>query len=214
MRAETEYSVPAPAGPVVFIWTWGGEFEAFEAALPDDPTVQAFELIEDDGERRLYEVVLDDSPALIDPAPLHRKTSASQLGMVTAANCAFITERLPDRESLSEYIRLCREHGYEVELLRAYPADDDHAKYDLSEKQVDALRAALDAGYFETPRGTDLGSLAEEFDISEQALSERLRRGVAAVLESTVGELGEHKRPRTNVAAGQGVPSEIDTPSG
>jgi len=195
MRAETEYSVSAPVGPVVFLWAWGGEFEAFESALPADPTVREFELIEDDGGRRLYEVVLDDTSDLIDPGVLHRQTSASQLGMVTGANYAIVTERLPDHESLAAYIARCRDHGYEVELLRAYPADDKHERYDLSTKQVEALGAALEAGYFETPRDTDLGTLAETFDISEQALSERLRRGVAAVLESTIGELDANERP-------------------
>ncbi|MBP1986252.1 helix-turn-helix domain-containing protein [Halolamina salifodinae] len=210
MRVETEYSVPAPAGPIVFVWAWGGEFEPFEASLPEDPTVQEFDLIEGGGDRRLYEIVLDDGPALIDPAPLHRQTSASQLRMVTLANCAIITERLPDRDSLSEYIRLCREHGYEVELLRAYPADDQHGRYDLSEKQAAALRAALDAGYFETPRKTDLGTLAAAFDISEQALSERLRRGVAAVLESTVGELEGNARHGAGIDAEAVDQSESD----
>ncbi|WP_435117990.1 helix-turn-helix domain-containing protein [Halolamina sp. C58] len=209
MRAETEYSVSAPVGPVVFLWGWGGEFEAFESALPEDPTVREFELIEDGGDRRLYEVVLDDTADLIDPGVLHRQTSASQLRMVTGANYAIVTERLPDHESLAAYIAHCREHGYEVELLRAYPADDDHGRYDLSTKQVEALCAALEAGYFETPRGTDLGTLAEEFDISEQALSERLRRGVAAVLESTVGELGGQDRPYDAARIdASGAPSE------
>ncbi|GAB7014154.1 helix-turn-helix domain-containing protein [Halolamina salina] len=196
MRAETEYSVSAPAGPVAFLWAWGGEFDAFEAALPDDPTVREFEPIEDGGDRRLYEVVLDDTADLIDPGVLHRRTSASQLRMVTGANYAVVTERLPDHESLASYIARCRDHGYAVELLRAYPADDEHERYDLSTKQIEALGAALEAGYFETPRRTDLGTLAEQFDISEQALSERLRRGVAAVLESTIGELGDGERPR------------------
>ncbi|QKY21003.1 helix-turn-helix domain-containing protein [Halolamina sp. CBA1230] len=191
MRAETEYSVSAPAGPVVFAWVWGGDFDAFESALPEDSTVEAFELIEDDGDRRLYQIVLADVPALIDPGRLHRRASASQLRIVTGPNYSIVTERLPDRESLAEYIRLCREHGYDVDLLRAHPPEEEHAQYDLSEKQVDALGAALAAGYFETPRRTDLDTLAEEFDISEQALSERLRRGVAAVLESTIGELYE-----------------------
>ncbi len=45
------------------------------------------------------------------------------------------------------------------------------------------------------PRETDLERLAERFDISEQALSERLRRGVSSVLAATVGE------SKTEVAA-------------
>jgi predicted DNA binding protein len=45
----------------------------------------------------------------------------------------------------------------------------------LTEKQREALEFALAEGYYERPRGVDLGTLAEELDISKSAVSQRLR---------------------------------------
>ena len=44
----------------------------------------------------------------------------------------------------------------------------------ITEKQEAALEIALEDGYYETPRETDLGELAETLSISESAVSQRL----------------------------------------
>ncbi|WP_054583201.1 helix-turn-helix domain-containing protein [Halolamina pelagica] len=192
MTLEREWATAADraSDPVLFVWASGGDFEAFEAALPDDPTVRTYECIDGGDDRRLYRVVVDREDTT-NPGPIDRQTGASRLSIETSVDGAVLKVRLPDREALTEYISLLRENGFSVELLRAHPADGDHGqKYDLSEKQTEALQEALQAGYFEVPRQTDLETLADRFDISEQALSERLRRGVSSVLASTVGERG------------------------
>jgi predicted DNA binding protein len=177
---------------VLFVWASGGDFEVFEAALPEDPTINGYECIDDRGDRRLYRVVVDRDSDTSNPAPIDRQTGASRLSIKTTADGAVLRLRLPGREALTEYIRLLRDRGFTVELLRAHDADDGGgSEYDLSEKQAEALQEALGAGYFEVPRETDLERLAAEFDISEQAFSERLRRGVSSVLAATVGEPDE-----------------------
>ena len=198
MTIEREWATAAdPAvDPVLFVWAWGGDFEAFEAALPTDPTINDHECIDDRGDRRLYRVVVDRGSNTTNPAPIDRQTGASRLSIETTAEGAVLKVRLPDREALTEYIRLLRDRGFGVGLLRAHDAaDGGGSEYDLSEKQAEALREALGAGYFEVPRETDLEALAERFDISEQALSERLRRGISSVLAATVGEPEEAPSP-------------------
>ena len=200
MTLEREWATAADraADPVLFVWASGGDFEAFEAALPADPTIGEHECIDDRDDRRLYRVVVNRG-VITNPAPIDRETGASRLSVETTVDGAVLEVRLPDRGSLREYISLLREHGFSVELLRAHDAADDNRAYDLSEKQAEALRAALHAGYFEVPRGTDLATLAGQFDISEQAFSERLRRGVSSVLASTVGE---PKKPLSGIDTG------------
>ena len=44
----------------------------------------------------------------------------------------------------------------------------------VTEKQREIVRAAVEKGYYETPRKTSLGDLAAEFDVSRSALSQRL----------------------------------------
>ena len=174
--------------PVMFVWASGGDFEAFEAALPDDPTIREHERIDDEGEKRLYRVVINRDVST-NPAPIDRETGASRLSIETTAEGAVLEVRLPDHNALQEYVRLLRAHDFDVELLRAHPADQPADRFGLSPKQAEALQAAHENGYFEVPRETDLATLSGELGVSEQALSERIRRGLSAVLDETVDEI-------------------------
>ncbi len=56
----------------------------------------------------------------------------------------------------------------------------------LSDVEERTLVAAVEGGYFDSPRQTTLGDLAEEFDISKPALSKNLRRSQEKVLGGVV----------------------------
>lgn len=56
----------------------------------------------------------------------------------------------------------------------------------LSTVESETLEAAVDAGYFEDPRRATLSTLAEEFDVSNTAVSKNLRRGERKVLQQVV----------------------------
>jgi len=200
MTLRREWSIKDEENdPVMFTWASDGDFEAFEAALPDDPTIREHERIDDEGDQRLYRVVINREVST-NPAPIDRETGASRLSIETTVEGAVLEVRLPDREALQEYVGLLRENEFSVELLRAYPASQPTDRFGLSEKQAEALAVAHDGGYFEVPRETDLDRLADELDVSEQALSERIRRGLSAVLDETVGD----SAPRKNGPDGNG----------
>ncbi|MFC6737137.1 helix-turn-helix domain-containing protein, partial [Halolamina salina] len=204
LKREWATAADRTSDPMLFVWASGGDFEAFEAALPDDPTIGEHECIDDRGDRRLYRVTVNRE-ITTNPAPIDRETGASRLSIETTVDGAVLEVRLPNREALTEYISRLRENGFTVDLLRAHDADDGGgSEYGLSEKQAEALQEALRAGYFEVPRETDLERLADRFDISEQALSERLRRGVSSVLGATVGEPEESR-----VGVGSEAPSAL-----
>ncbi|MCU4752515.1 helix-turn-helix domain-containing protein [Halobacteria archaeon AArc-curdl1] len=44
----------------------------------------------------------------------------------------------------------------------------------ISEKRLEAVRKAIEAGYYERPRAVSLSELAATFDISSSAMSQRL----------------------------------------
>lgn len=186
MTIEREWSIADQrSDPVLFVWAWGGNFERFEGAIPEDPTVVEFECIDDDGDQRLYRAVVDRS-VVTNPDPIDRETGASRISMETTADGAILELRLPDREAMRAYIERLRENGFSVELLRVHRAGEQHERYGLSEKQADALREARSAGYFRVPRETDLETLSDRLGVSEQAVSERIRRGLDSVLAETV----------------------------
>jgi predicted DNA binding protein len=47
---------------------------------------------------------------------------------------------------------------------------------DLSPEQEAALRAAVEHGYYESPREVDVGDLADHLDVPRSTLTYRLRR--------------------------------------
>lgn len=53
----------------------------------------------------------------------------------------------------------------------------------LTEKQREALDTAIESGYYCRPRETSLSEIARQFDISKQALGQRLARAEEKVME-------------------------------
>ena len=76
-------------------------------------------------------------------------------------------------------------------------ADDQTAVHGLTVEQLEALQLALSRGYFSVPREVSVQELADEFDISDQAMSERLRRGLELLKERRGGRWGERVSHRT-----------------
>lgn len=66
------------------------------------------------------------------------------------------------------------------------PTEPHGGAFNLTAKQRDALVAAYSAGYYETPREITAAGLAEEFDLSQQAFSDRLRRGTSKLIDETL----------------------------
>lgn len=96
--------------------------------------------------------------------------------------------RFPNHEALSR-CRTCSEDAHiSVELLRVYnPTDSDgDAGYGLSDPQLEALTLAVQMGYYDIPRRCTTKELAGKLDISDQAVTERLRRAIDTFVRHTL----------------------------
>ncbi|MFD1512780.1 helix-turn-helix domain-containing protein [Halomarina rubra] len=62
---------------------------------------------------------------------------------------------------------------------------------DLTPRERETLEAAVDGGYFDSPRGETLGTLADRFDVSKPAVSKTLRRGQAKTMARITQALDE-----------------------
>ena len=62
---------------------------------------------------------------------------------------------------------------------------------DLSNVERETLETAVSDGYFESPRGATLGTLADEFGVSKPAVSKNLRRGQQKMIQRVVDALEE-----------------------
>ena len=88
--------------------------------------------------------------------------------------------RFPDREVLSQCQDCCADANISLELTRIYNPTDPEAGpwYGLSEPQREALTLAVRLGYYDIPRGCTTAELANKLGISDQAVTERLRRAI------------------------------------
>lgn len=78
------------------------------------------------------------------------------------------------------------EHPITVQRVTPDSATRPARRAGLTAKQREMLLHALDTGYFDVPRRTTMVDLAGEFDISDTAVSQRLRRGLSTVLRRSV----------------------------
>lgn len=185
-RTIEDITQPATEPAKVIFWAYGDAFEAFESGLDADETVDEYSMIDETADRRLYRVTLSDRGMECLTYPLAAEHDITFLD-VTGFEETEIRARVPSREALAAYRDGCREKDIPFRLRRMYkeePVDSD--RYGLSDRQRTALLAALEAGYFAVPRDTTLSAVASKLDISDQALSARIRRGQANLLRNTI----------------------------
>lgn len=93
----------------------------------------------------------------------------------------------PDHDSLSRTYEYCTERGLSMDIQKIYDLDEGRqGRFRLTDDQQDILAVAFDRGYYKVPRRVTLSGIADEFDVSHQALSERLRRAHENLINNTV----------------------------
>ena len=101
------------------------------------------------------------------------------------------TLQFPDHESVSALDDMLQHSGIDNQVMyihNPWVADQDHDA-ELTDAQREALTLAYRNGYYDIPRTTSTKELADALGISDQALSERLRRGTARMISSTFSTL-------------------------
>ena len=100
----------------------------------------------------------------------------------------------PRRESLSATFDYCETENLPVEFGKVYALDNENRdEYGLTETQHETLIKAVERGCYDIPQQKTLDDLADELDVSHQALSERLHRGHKTLIQNAliVGRMGE-----------------------
>jgi len=82
-----------------------------------------------------------------------------------------------------------------MEMLRTTEASvptaagrGDDGTADLSAEQAAALRAAVEHGYYESPREVNVGELADHLDVPRSTLTYRLRRAEEQLAKQYVAD--------------------------
>jgi len=99
----------------------------------------------------------------------------------TNRNTVIVTVQIPDREILRDLVSRLRATDATVSvknITQSASASAGSIQLDVSEitdKQLEALEAAVETGYYDSPRQADLEVLADRLDVSKSAVSQRLK---------------------------------------
>jgi predicted DNA binding protein len=99
----------------------------------------------------------------------------------TKRNTVIVSVQIPDRETLRDLISRLRATNAVVSvknITQSAGASEGSIQLDVSEitdKQLEALEAAVETGYYDSPREADLEVLADRLGVSKSAVSQRLK---------------------------------------
>jgi predicted DNA binding protein len=163
----------------------GDAGEDVVSLLRDDPTVGDATPLRTDGRERLVQVSWAETTDLL--VEMLTNSHATILDAVGHDGTWELRVLYPDRALFSKTHEFCEDHGLEfaVESIRGLD-EDAVGRYDLTARQFEVLEAAARHGYFDVPREVNLQELADELDVSHQALSERLRRGTSSLIDESL----------------------------
>lgn len=177
----------ADGGLAVFLRFDDADPSVVTSALEGTSGVAGVRRLDDGGERPLFRATLTPAAraeTVYDTLVAHDITV---LEATETADGSRLTVRSPTREALGVLVGEFGRRSVPTTLHRlCSEADAGAARYGLSPKQREALVTAWEAGYYRVPRGATLGDVAATLGITEQSVSQRLRRGIHSLLGATL----------------------------
>jgi hypothetical protein len=169
-----------------YFWTSDGDYEAFEASARDDPSVEDLTQVDQTENAVLYRANwVRDVESIIYA---YTETGAILLDATGQDEHWELRLRFDSQEGLTQLTDFIEEREIAFDLTRLYepsrPTSQSHVP--LTETQEETIRAGLESGYYEIPRETTPSELADQFEISRQAISNRFRRAHRTLAEDAV----------------------------
>lgn len=185
-RIELERIVPGSEGVFPFFWVWGADGERSADAIRESSAVRSLEEVSRAEDGRLYRAEWNDAVEGF-VAGVGEIGATILLGRATSEGWRFEL-RFAERDRIREFQTYCRDNEVPIEIERLYTVREGESGggYELTDAQRETLRRAYARGYFEQPQAVTQSELADEFDISQRAVSRRLQRGLSRLVGTTV----------------------------
>ena len=190
MEGDTTVSletvVPLGDQPVPFFRLFGPAREAFEADIRDYSAVSDIHIVSSHDGETLYALdwrVTDDS--FLDFVV---SLDGHVLEGSGGSDSWVFQLRFPSHSALSTFQEDSFEADIPIDVKRIYNPTTPEAGpwYGLTAPQRETLTYAVEKGYYSLPRRTSTQEVAEEFGISDQAVTERLRRAIDTLVTNTL----------------------------
>ncbi|WP_010612731.1 helix-turn-helix domain-containing protein [Halococcus hamelinensis] len=188
LRLEIEQVVAcSPDTLSVTVWAETDHWTAFETELERSDIMHGNRYLRSEDDRALYQIrVPVSATSYWDWTSL----GSVLLGATITRHGATVRMEFPDHEALSTYRDWCLEHDRDFSLNSLTDARSESTldSQSLTSSQREILSLAIEHGYFGIPRGISMVELAAECGVSDQAASERLRRGLSNLLGNGIFE--------------------------
>jgi predicted DNA binding protein len=195
---ELENMVPLGEKAVPFFSVSDGARDSFERNVRDHPSVERVEEVTQHEDVVLYSLEWNIGRDVFFEGIL--EVGGQLLGATGTARTWEFEIRFATHELLSEFQEYCNNAHIDLEVGRIYNPTRPGVGmwYGLTPAQRDAIVRAVEGGYYSIPRRMSTQDLADELDISDQAVTERLRRAIVTLVENTLiamEEEEEYPRP-------------------
>lgn len=181
----------SPDVPLRVICTANSEqLDTFQAELASDPTVEDAICLDASGGRRLYRIIATPDTTSQKAYETAIELDGIYLNSRSTTDGWYNKMNFPGRESFRQFQTRVGEFGMDVEptVMKDGKFLLSNEGFGLTPKQKEILAEAIKTGYFEIPRAASLSDVADRVDVSQQAASERLRRGMRTVAEKSVAD--------------------------
>lgn len=181
-----ESMVPLGETAAPFFWVHDGDIDKFEQSTGEHPTVEQLREVESHEGRTLF--ALDWN---VTRDHVFEAIAESDAQLLSARGTPREWEfelRFPSHDALSAFREYCENAHVSVEVVRIFnPTKPDSGPwFGLTNPQRETLVRAVTGGYYDIPRRLSTEDLAEEFGVSDQAVTERLRRAIVTLVENTL----------------------------
>jgi predicted DNA binding protein len=148
----------------------------FGDALATDHTVEEVEGTVDFGDEQLYHLTWsEDIDQLVTEMVDHQGVILEASGR----NDRWLLRiRFMSREQFESFQAHFTQRDPSIRLEQLFQAKHPrHTRGDVTQEQHEALTSAIEFGYFSVPREGSIQDVADALGVSDQAVSERIRRG-------------------------------------
>jgi predicted DNA binding protein len=183
---ELESLVPTGGATVPLFWIHDSGREPFLERIERHRTVNEVSIVDTFEDRTLFTLDWNaEQDQVFEGISEHDGQLLSAVG--TSDSWEFEL-RVANHDTLSGFMTYCESADISLTITRVYnPTKPDAGPwYGLTEPQREAMVLAVEMGYYDIPRGCTTKELADELGISDQAVTERLRRAIVTLATYTL----------------------------
>jgi predicted DNA binding protein len=186
--ARIELDRVVPTDNVLIPYFWLQDVDSPEISLTgiDHPGIDGLSIVDDVEGEVFVRIDWDFEYESVLTAIL--ETDVALISAVGKEGSWTFEVRAEERRAISDFQTYCTDHGIPIELTQLHALSPLHSgqEYDLTEAQREALTLAYARGFYDSPRRVTQQTVADELEITRQALASRLQRGTRRLVASTL----------------------------